>query len=84
MHVVKGSKYFIYLDIDMLIPKRIFTFFFPIFFHLFLVKVLPISSLDQNRIMPMHFTRKIPKLNYIHLILSFGGLFQILQYFYVK
>ena len=52
-------------------------------FHVLLVKVLNIMSIDQKK-RCTYFTREISKLNYIHLKLSFGDLVQTLQFFQVK
>ena len=63
---------------------KIFDIFFNFKnFHVFLVKVLNIISNDKNRNMHIIY-KKIPKLNYIHLKLFFGGLVQTLQFFLVK
>ena len=64
--------------------KKSFSTFFEFWFsHVFFIKVLNITLADQNGNMPI-FYQKIPKLNYIHLKLFFGGLVQTLQFFLVK
>ena len=54
---------------------KFLTFFLILnFFHAVLVKVLNLISANQNRNMHIFYKKKIPKLNYIHLKLFFGGL----------
>ena len=50
---------------------------FNLFSHI-LSQITKFKISDQNRNMHIFYKKKIPKLNYIHQILFFGGLVQIL------
>ena len=81
----KGTKHFLVKNkIGASRTKMIFGFIFNFnIFHVFLVKVLNIISINQIEICTF-FTRKNSKLNYIHLKPFFDGLVQSLQFFLVK
>ena len=64
--------------------KKNLTFFSILnFFHVFLLKILNITSADQNKNMHILYKKNILKFNYIHLKLFFGGLVQTSQFFII-